>query len=67
MHPHDYMYWIYYHKYITMARSVQIQKDTNTLYSSLTVWLAGLILGFHPDNEECRYRVTPSLSGWAQA
>ena len=27
---------------------------------------AGLILGLHPANETCRYKVTPSLIGWAQ-
>ena len=27
---------------------------------------AGLILGLHPANERCRYKVTPSLTGWAQ-
>ena len=26
----------------------------------------GLILGLHPANERCRYKVTPSLIGWAQ-
>ena len=24
------------------------------------------ILGLHPANERCRYKVTPSLIGWAQ-
>ena len=28
---------------------------------------AGLILGLHPANERRRYKVTPSLTGWAQA
>ena len=27
----------------------------------------GLILGLHPANERRRYKVTPSLIGWAQA
>ena len=27
---------------------------------------AGLILGLHPANERRRYKVTPSLIGWAQ-
>ena len=26
----------------------------------------GLILGLRPDNERRRYKVTPSLIGWAQ-
>ena len=26
----------------------------------------GLILGLHPANERCRYKVTPSLIGWVQ-
>ena len=28
---------------------------------------AGLILGLRPANERSRYKVTPSLIGWAQA
>ena len=28
--------------------------------------IAGLILGLHPANERCRYKVPPSLIGWAQ-
>ena len=28
--------------------------------------LSGLILGLHPGNERRRYKVTPSLIGWAQ-
>ena len=28
--------------------------------------VAGLILGLHPANERRRYKVTPSLIGWAQ-
>ena len=27
---------------------------------------SGLILGFRPANERCRYKVTPSLIGWAK-
>ena len=27
----------------------------------------GMILGLHPANERRRYKVTPSLIGWAQA
>ena len=27
---------------------------------------AGLILGLHPANKRCRYKVTASLIGWAQ-
>ena len=27
---------------------------------------SGLILGLHPANESRRYKVTPSLAGWAQ-
>ena len=27
---------------------------------------AGLILDLHPSNERRRYKVTPSLTGWAQ-
>ena len=30
------------------------------------VTLAGLILGLRPANERRRYKVTPSLIGWAQ-
>ena len=29
-------------------------------------WSAGLILGLHPANGGRRYKVTPSLIGWAQ-
>ena len=28
--------------------------------------IAGLIMGLHPANERRRYKVTPSLIGWAQ-
>ena len=28
--------------------------------------LSGLIFGLHPANERRRYKVTPSLIGWAQ-
>ena len=34
--------------------------------SSRAVPEAGLILGSRPANERCRYKVTPSLIGWAQ-
>ena len=30
-------------------------------------WISGLILGLHPANERRRYKVTPSLNGWAQS
>ena len=30
------------------------------------VWDTGLILGLRPANERRRYKVTPSLIGWAQ-
>ena len=26
----------------------------------------GLMLGLHPANERCRYKVTPYLTGWVQ-
>ena len=29
-------------------------------------YISGLILGLHPANERHRYKVTPSLIGWAQ-
>ena len=29
--------------------------------------IPGLILGLHPAKEQCRYKVTVSLIGWAQA
>ena len=31
-----------------------------------SVWKSGLILGLHSTNERRRYKVTPSLIGWAQ-
>ena len=41
-----------------------------TIYVSFSVILSemntGLILGLHPVNERRRYKVTPSLIGWAQ-
>ena len=37
-----------------------------TLTQSNTLWYSGLILGLHPSNERCRYKVTLSLIGWAQ-
>ena len=30
------------------------------------IYNSGLILGLHPTNERRRYKVTPSLIGWAQ-
>ena len=30
------------------------------------LWYAGLMLGLHPASERRRYKVTPSLIGWAQ-
>ena len=33
---------------------------------SSTGRLSGLIIGLHPANERRRYKVTPSLTGWAQ-
>ena len=33
---------------------------------SSVVIITGLILGLHPANERRRYKVTPSLIGWAQ-
>ena len=32
----------------------------------IVIITAGLILGLRPANERCRYKVTPSLIGWAQ-
>ena len=29
-------------------------------------WISALILGLHPANKRRRYKVTPSLIGWAQ-
>ena len=29
-------------------------------------WTSELILGLYPANERCRYKVTPSLTGWTQ-
>ena len=34
--------------------------------TTLTMMLPRLILGLHPANERRRYKVTPSLIGWAQ-
>ena len=31
-----------------------------------SAYISGLILGLHLANERCRYKVTPSLIGWAQ-
>ena len=31
---------------------------------SWCILISGLILGLHPANERCRYKVTPSLIGW---
>ena len=30
------------------------------------MWYTGMILGLRPANERRRYKVTPSLIGWAQ-
>ena len=43
--------------------------DTRTKHTPLFVTkyiLPGLILGLRPANERRRYKVTPSLIGWAQ-
>ena len=38
-------------------------------HDEISSWSAnsGLILGLHPANKKRRYKVTPSLIGWAQA
>ena len=35
-------------------------------YLKYSYIVAGVILGLHPVNERCRYKVTPSLIGWAK-
>ena len=38
----------------------------NAVYSHSMSIICGLILGSHPANERCCYKVTPSLIGWEQ-
>ena len=61
-----------------LAPSYQLKQDWFTvsflfpaschrlLVMILVGWHSGLILGLHPTNERCRYKITPSLVGWAQ-
>ena len=51
--------------YASTGRIVLIPR-TNKIEGKLAVSLPGLILGLHPANERRRYKVTPSLIGWAQ-
>ena len=37
-----------------------------TVYTIIHIYIAGLIPGSHLDNAGRRYKVTPSLIGWAQ-
>ena len=54
--------------------SVKLDIDFNLIGQGLspvaitgtTILLPGLILGLCPANERRRYKVTPSLIGWAQ-
>ena len=39
----------------------------DTVLALLEIQITGLILGLHPANERRRYKVTPSLIGWAQS
>ena len=56
----------------TELASKVLTKDTTELVNEDVIWddfsasLPGLILGLHPANERRRYKVTPSLIGWAQ-
>ena len=50
-------------RYLPLCPGVDVLKHT-TLQTNTVV--AGLILGLRPANERRRYKVTPSLIGWAQ-
>ena len=43
-----------------------IYADTWWSYDRSKIIFPGMILGLHPANERRRYKVTPSLIGWAQ-
>ena len=48
------------------AASVGVILYPNTEASAMVYPVTGLILGLRPANERRRYKVTPSLIGWAQ-
>ena len=51
------------------AKGIVMQKAFTSHYVIMpfcTYDLSGLILGMRPANEGRRYKVTPSLIGWAQ-
>ena len=52
---------------IMLLKLLQHLPESNELISELLSHLyAELILGLRPANERGRYKVTPSLIGWAQ-
>ena len=53
--------------YALLAGPTNIFLDNNFVAKVREKIYAGLILGLRPANERRRYKVTPSLIGWAQA
>ena len=51
------------HLYKYTGTTLQLRERITVLLILLN---SGLILGFRPANERCRYKVTTSLIGWAQ-
>ena len=52
---------------VFFLRRVQINfRSGNGFMPNRWQVITGLILGLHPANERCRYKLTPYLIGWAQ-
>ena len=60
---HD-MYCISYKSICGIHHNLHI--DSLQAYTMSYLSITGLILGLHPANERCRYKVTASLIGGAQ-
>ena len=74
---HVYMdYWldtlchIHQGQFTATASSLRESKDclraSEAVLINMAQYITGLILGLRPANERRRYKVTPSLIGWAQ-
>ena len=64
------MYYVH-HKHVGAGFEIFREYDVNTVAADVLImqdehiYVSGLILGLHPANERRRYKVTPSLIGWA--
>ena len=56
---------LYFTEFLCYEWTIDGQHPCSAATSDYT-YISGLILGLRPANEKRRYKVTPSLIGWAQ-